>query len=190
MITDNLKKDDILSETSYFKVVNTTPHNVEMIDDNGTSITIGNQYVNDILISADQFTDTVKMTKTELAELFIASPRIAMTVCFRKQDKEKGKRIFAQEKKDKIIEIQNARVSEVENLLSELLDNPISNIIPGEIRVMKGRHYGNPNELGRVQFVDMEQVKDDSKDYETRSRQVDPRTINYLIINKIKYVLK
>ena len=46
------------------------------------------------------------------------------------------------------------------------------------------------NNFGRVDFVDMEIQKDFSLSYDNRFRQVDPRTIEWLIVNGIKYVVK
>ena len=51
---------------------------------------------------------------------------------------------------------------------------------------MKGRHHGHVDELGRVHFVDME-IKGPIA---SKMRQVDPRTIQFLIIDKVKYSLK
>lgn len=55
---------------------------------------------------------------------------------------------------------------------------------------MIGRHYGNLNEFGRLSFIDMEEIKDSSKPYETRIRQVDPRNLLWLIVDGIKYIVK
>lgn len=60
----------------------------------------------------------------------------------------------------------------------------------GEERTMKGRHYGATDPGGRYHFVDMEQENDSSKDYDTRNRLVDPRTLNWLIVNGVKYQVK
>jgi hypothetical protein len=46
------------------------------------------------------------------------------------------------------------------------------------------------NELGRVQFIDMEEEKTPGKDYDSRQRQVDPRSINWFISRGIKYTVK
>ena len=48
---------------------------------------------------------------------------------------------------------------------------------------MKGRHNGEMNNLGRIGFIDMEDTKGFLK-------QVDPRTIEYVIVDDIKYTLK
>jgi hypothetical protein len=124
---------------------------------------------------------------TELADIFKQSTRVAMTVAFNKKDEDKGTRKYNAEVQAAIKKVQDAKVSEVEGLLKELIENPISRVIPGELRVMKGRHYGHMNDLGRINFVDMELPDNDPAN---RERQVDPRTIQYIIVNKVKYNLK
>ena len=126
----------------------------------------------------------------KLADILVNSPRIAMTVAYITKATEKTKKDFDAEKNAKIAEIQNASLKNASSLLSDLIENPITRAIPGKLRVMKGRHYGHVDDLGRVHFIDMELKKDATKDYDTRSRQVDPRTIQYLIVNKVKYTLK
>lgn len=190
MKTTELKKGSILSETSFFKVKELTPKNVIVNDEFGNEVAISHTYVEKVLYSADYFETEEKKTMTELADLFINSPRIAMTVAFYKKDTVKTKKAYEAEKAKLIEDITNARVSDVPILLNELIENPLSKVIPGELRVMKGRHYGNVDELGRIQFVDMELEKELGKDYDSRLRQVDPRTIKFLIVNNVRYFLK
>jgi hypothetical protein len=185
-----IEPGSILSETSFYVVKEVQQTKVIVYDDFGHEITLGTRYVEEICTSADHFTTEEKKSMTELAELFINSPRIAMTVSFITKATEKTKKDFEAEKKAKIDEIQNASMKTANALLNDLMENPITNVIPGKLRTMKGRHYGHVDDLGRVNFVDMEIKKDPTKDYDTRSRQVDPRTIQSLIINKVKYTLK
>lgn len=182
-----LRPGSILSETSFFVVKEVNPTNIVVIDDHDNEITIGDKYVEQVLASADIFETEEKKTMTELADLFINSPRIAMTVAFMKKDTEKTKKAYTAEKQAKIDEITNAKVSDVPRLLNDLIENPITKTIPGELRVMKGRHYGLLDDLGRMQFVDMELPKTDAS---ARLRQVDPRTIQFLVVNGVKYTLK
>lgn len=190
MKTNQLKKGSILSETSFYVVKEVNSMGITVNDDLGNEIVIGSEYVEKILASADVFETEEKKTMTELADLFINSPRIALTVAFMKKDVEKTKKAYNTEKQAKIDEITNAKVSDVPRLLNDLIENPVTKTIPGDLRVMKGRHYGNVDELGRIQFTDMEIVKEAGKDYDTRLRQVDPRTIQYLVVNNVKYSLK
>ena len=61
--------------------------------------------------------------------------------------------------------------------------------LKGEERTMVGRHYGTQDANGRVSFVDME-VETKASGYDARMRLVDPRTLNYLIVGGVKYVVK
>lgn len=180
----------ILSETSFYVVQKILGDKVIVKDDFGHEITLSNRYVNEICISADSWETEEKKSMTELAEIFINSPRLAMTVAYITKPTEKLKRDYDAEKSAKIKEIQNASLSNAAKLLENLIDNPITREIPGKLRVMRGRHYGNPDNQGRIHFIDMELSRDASKDYDTRTRQVDPRTIQYIIVNKVKYTLK
>ena len=180
----------ILSETSFYVVKELRNGQVIVNDDYGHEITLSGRYVSEITVSADIWETEEEKTMTELAEIFINSPRIACTVAYITKPSEKTKRDFEAEKSAKISEIQNATLKNAEKLLSDLIENPITKTIPGKLRVMKGRHYGHKDELGRIHFIDMELTKDPTKDYDTRSRQVDPRTIQWLIVNKVKYTLK
>jgi hypothetical protein len=184
-----ITKGSVLSETSFYKVKEVNKDHLVVTTDDGQDVKISNEYVEKILDSADHVVSEEKKTMTELAELFIGSPRIAMTVAFFKKEVAKTKKAYEAEKKARIDEIQSARVAEVPALLEKLIENPISKSIPGELRVMKGRHYGSVDELGRVSFIDMEKEKGTGAT-DARLRQVDPRTIQYLIIAGVKYILK
>jgi hypothetical protein len=180
----------ILSENSFYVVKEVQQAKIIVTDEFGHEITMGMPYVKEILTCADFYEKEEQKTMTELAELFINSPRMAMTACFITKASEKTKKEFDNEKSAKIAEITNASLKTAATLLSDLIENPITKVIPGKERVIKGRHYGHVDDLGRVNFIDMEIKRDPTKDYDTRSRQVDPRTILYLIINKVKYSLK
>lgn len=177
-----MKKGEIFSESNFYKLEDILANgDVEVIDDKtNEKITLSKKYAEFMLSSASNFIKEEKKNKTELAEIFLANSRIAMTVCFLKQVKE------ADVVSEILTEMQNAKLSDIEKAIKK----GVKKAITGEERVMVGRHYGEINELGRVHFVDMEVVKDLTKSYDVRLRQVDPRTIIYLIVNNIKYSLK
>ena len=190
MDTSKLVKGSILSETSFYTVNEVSGEMVTVTTDNGQKVNIGKEYLRDICSSADQFDKVEKLTKTALADIFINSPRVALTVAFFKQDKPKTKTAIKKEKVAMVEKFQNAKVSELAGLVDEFVANPITDVIPGELRVMKGRHYGKVDDLGRVSFVDMEQDRGSNPEYDARLRQVDPRTIQYVIVGSTKYELK
>jgi hypothetical protein len=78
----DITKGSILSETSFYVVKSVNKDNVTVQDDLGNDINISNEYVEKVLNSADVFTTTEEKTMTQLAELFINNPRVAMTVAF------------------------------------------------------------------------------------------------------------
>lgn len=190
MKASSLKKGAILSETSFYVVEGFEGDSLIVKTDNGQKVKISAKYAEGLLSSADSFSKEEAKTMTELADLFITSPRVAMTVAFFKKDVAKTKKAYEAEKSEAIQRIQDANIAKVPTLLNDLIENPLSKVIPGELRVMKGRHYGSVDELGRIQFTDMELEKESGKDYDSRLRQVDPRTIQFVIVGDTKYSLK
>lgn len=181
--TKKLVKGEILSETSYFTVKEVKSQSTSVTDSNGNELEIGNSYIEKVLNSADQFDNTIELNQTEVIAKFIESSRVATSVHFRKADKPKTKKAFNAEKVSKREEIMLAPTSKVPALLDNLMDNPILDYIPGEMRTMKGYHEGSIDDRGRVQFKDMEDPKGFMK-------QVDPRTIQWIIVNNTKYIVK
>jgi hypothetical protein len=188
--TNNLKKGSILSETSFYVVKEIQTKAVVVIDDMGNELTIGNPYVEKILQSADCFSTTEPKNMSELADIFVNSPRVAMTVCFITKETPKAKKVYEEEIRVAADQVRNAKIGDVDKLLAKLLSNPISKNVPGSERVMRGRHYGTKDDFGRIHFIDMEITKDRALAYDNRSRQVDPRTIQYIIVGNTKYTLK
>lgn len=176
-----MKKGDILSESQFYTVDSILKDgSVIVIDDNANKIQLSKEYAEQMLVSAHDFTKEEKVTKTELAEKFISNPRVAMTVCFFKQVKEA----------DVVSEIMKAYEGSTIKTMETAIKKAVKKGLNGEERIMVGRHYSTTDEFGRVHFIDMEVARDDSKSYDNRSRLVDPRTIQYLIVNNIKYTLK
>jgi hypothetical protein len=84
------KVKNILSESNFYVVDEIkTNGNILVIDDTtGQKIELSKEYAEKMLSSAHDFAKEEKKTKTELAEIFLTSSRVAMTVCFFKQVKE------------------------------------------------------------------------------------------------------
>lgn len=188
----NLKVGEILSETAFYVVKSVKRDgSVEVVDDNGNEIILGKGYVDsDILSSAETFTGTEEKTATELAEIFINSPRIAMTVEFYKKDKPKTKTQFKNEVQTWTENVKNEFLANGVSALEKYATQPVLPYTPGELRIMKGRHYGSLDEFGRVHFIDMEEEKGNKPDFDARTRQVDPRTLVSVTVGGIKYTKK
>jgi hypothetical protein len=176
-----LKVGEILSETSYYVVTKKNSNGIEATS-HGQTIGLGKAYVEQILASASQVDKEEQMSQTDIVNVILANPRTACSIYFKKQDEKKKVGDYKAEKAAKIHQIQNAKVSDVEKLLSDLIDNPIVATIPGAMRLIKGYHNGTQDERGRIQFIDMED--------KSIMKGVDPRTIEYAIVNNIKYIKK
>ena len=176
----NLKVLEVLSETQYYSVVKIKGDKVQLSTDNGENIVVDAKYVDSFLSSAAQFTKEEKITRTELAAVVMSHPRTAMTVCYNKQVKEA----------DVVKEIEETYISSTPKEFSTKLKKAIKQAMNGVERVMVGRHYAGVDAGGRIQFIDMAEKKDPSKDYDTRIRLVDPRTLQYAIVGDVKYIVK
>lgn len=176
-----MQKGNILSESQFYIVeaVNSDGSLVVM-DDNNNKIQLSKEYATKLLQSAHTFTEEKKISKTELAEVFTVNTRIAMTVCFFKQVKEA----------DVTAEIMKAYEGSTIKTMEAAIKKAVKKGLEGEERVMIGRHYGVTDDFGRVHFVDMEVAQDSSKTYDVRQRLVDPRTLQYIIVNNVKYSIK
>lgn len=192
MAKRKLKKGEILSETAFYVVKDILPNGgVLAIDEFENEIELGKGYVeSDILVSADYFETEEEKTATELAEIFINSARIAMSVEFYKKDKPKTKTAIKKETAEWAEKVKAEFMANGASAIEKYAMEPVLPYIPGELRTMKGRHYGGVDEFGRVHFTDMEEDKGSNPDYDARMRQVDPRTLVSVTVNKVKYTLK
>lgn len=177
---NKLKVKEVLSETQYYVVQKISGNKVQLVNDQGENIVVDDKYVENCLLSASQFTTEKVVTKTEAAQIFLNSSGVAITVNFNKQVKDT----------DVVKEIMDTYSSSTPKAFEAALKKAIKSALIGTERTMVGRHYGDLNELGRVQFIDMEEIKLAGKEYDSRLRQVDPRGINWIIVKNIKYTVK
>ncbi len=167
------------SEIQYYTQVDTLADGgIVVLNETGQKISLSPKYVQDCLISADTFSKEEKVTRTQLAEKFISSTRVVMTVCYNKQVK-------STDVKDKLASLEGHTGASFKKELAKVSKT----LLEGEERVMVGRHYGHINEFGRIDFTDMEQEKGDGV-FDGRLRQVDPRTLSWLIVDGVKYIQK
>jgi len=170
----NLKKGNVLSETQFYVVKEINKDEAILLNDTNEEITVSRDYVDKLLNSANDFAKEEKITKTLAAELLLNNPNIALTVNFNKQVKPE----------DVEKEILDAYANNTPSALPAAVKKAVKSAINGVERTMVGRHNGGVNEFGRINFVDMEEKGPN------KTRQVDPRTINWLIVKGIKYVVK
>ena len=176
----NLKKGSIASETQFYVVKEVQEKGVVLLTDDNDEIYVSNGYAEAHLDSADEFTGEEFVTRTELADIFIKSLDVALTINFNKQVKEA----------DVIKDIQNVYQNSVPSQVDKKLKKVVKIALEGEERTMKGRHHGALDNFGRIYFTDMEIVHDVNDKHDPRIRLVDPRGMNWLIVRGIKYSVK
>ena len=178
-----LKVGEVLSETQFYTVDKVKGDKVQLSTDSGENIVVNKTYAESFLASSAQHTSVEKITRTELTEKVVTSPRIAMTVNFNKKvdikDVKKALHALYPNKGGRI-----ASEAAFKKNVNKAID------LKGEERTMIGRHYGTTDSTGRLQFVDMKAIRKVGVDYDSRQRLVDPRTLNWAIIAGIKYQVK
>lgn len=176
----NLKQGEVLSEAQFYTVNKVVGDKVELQPDGGESIVVNSKYVDSFLISGEQTEKEEKITRTDLAAMFISNPNIALSASFNKQVKP------ADVEKEIIEAYENSTPTNFKTAVKAAVKKGQN----GEERVITGRHSGSVDEFGRVHFVDMKLKKEAGKDYDTRQRLVDPRTLNWMILRGTKYIAK
>lgn len=177
----NLVVGEVLSETSFYKVEKIVGNKVQLGAENGDSVIFDEGYVNAFLASANQFTKEEAVTRTEMSEIMVKNAFRAITVNFNKQIKEG----------DIQKEIQEAYENSTPKEFTAKMKAAVKKGLTGEERTMKGYHFGNQDEFGRVHMIDMDIDRDFSKStWDNRQRQVDTRTLNWLIVGDTKYTIK
>lgn len=180
-----LTKTTKLSETQFYTVEQIKGDKVQLKNDLNEMIVVDAAYVEKCLVASDQIDTEKIMSRTDITNLFLSSPNVVLTVNYNKQVKED----------DVKKQLHNLYPNKGGKILSEAdfkskVNAALSGALIGEERTMVGRHYGSQDEFGRVRFIDMNETNDPTKEYDTRQRLVDPRTINYAILRGIKYKVK
>lgn len=135
-----LKKGSIISTTLYMTVNSVNVKNGEIIvtDQHGRQlVTKGKEFIEKAFTSADQFTSTMKVSRTELIEYMLSAKDDVFTASFVKQD--------------------------------------------GTNRTMIAHLIGEETKMGRSLVMDLE---------EGGPKQIDHRTLNWVILNGVKYTVK
>jgi len=175
-----LKVGNKLSETQYYSVVKIVGDKIQLVNGIEQNIVVDKAYVEECLISGEQFTKEEKVTKTDLTNMFLANPNVVFTVSFNKQVKEA----------DVVKEIMETYGDSTPKTMETAVKKAVKRALAGEERILVGYHTGVQDEFGRISAIDMNLEKTVGKDYDTRLRLVDPRQLNFLILKGTKYIVK
>jgi len=152
-------------------------------DEDGNEVTIeGNNLLN-CVSSASSYTTTIECSRTEIVEKFNNNPQTLMTVNYNLKVKEADVVKQIQElypNKGKIVS---------KNDFNRAVKKAVSAGLKGVERTAVGKHSDHVDSFGRYLFIDVEKEKDSTKNNDNRLISIDPRTINWLIVNGVKYIV-
>lgn len=203
----SFKKNDVLSESSHYKVLSTNfDGSVKVLHiESNDEVNIGKGYVEKYIKSADYYTEEVKVGKEDKKDGTLGIRSIwenihssqVFTVCFKKQDKPKSAKKFNSEVNEIVTrvceELDQVKSSKkgvaewAKRTIASLMANPISKYEEGEDRVLRGYKIQFESRDGRYDCVDMDITKTDK---ESGIRPVNINTIKWLIYNGVKYVVE
>lgn len=204
MIEKEIKKGDILSESSHYRVKNILGSRVILEHfESKNEVSIDKEYLHNFCNTADSYITEIKVTKEDKKDGTLGIRSIweniynnkVFTVCFKKQDTKKSNKQFTTEvnalAEQMCKEIDQVKASKkgvadwAKKTLHALMSNPIPKIVEGEDRVLRGYKIQFESRDGKYQCVDM-----DIEDSENNVRLVNINTIKWLIIDNIKYIVQ
>ena len=204
MIEKEIKKGDILSESSHYRVKNILGSSVILEHfESKNEVSIDKDYLHNFCNTADSYIAEIKVTKEDKKDGTLGIRSIweniynskVFTVCFKKQDTKKSNKQFTTEvnalAEQMCKEIDQVKASKkgvadwAKKTLHALMSNPIPKIVEGEDRVLRGYKIQFESRDGKYQCIDM-----DIEDSENNVRLVNINTIKWLIIDNIKYIVQ
>ena len=204
MIEKEIKKGDILSESSHYRVKDILGSSVILEHfESKNEVSIDKEYLHNFCNTADSYITEIKVTKEDKKDGTLGIRSIweniynskVFTVCFKKQDTKKSNKQFTTEvnalAEQMCKEIDQVKASKkgvadwAKKTLHALMSNPIPKIVEGEDRVLRGYKIQFESRDGKYQCIDM-----DIEDLENNVRLVNINTIKWLIIDNIKYIVQ
>jgi len=173
-----IKEGTYLSETQYYKVVEVNGSSVQVENERGFRFGISHGIVEEGSYSADQYNSEQLVTRTQLIEIFSNVGDTVFTVNFNKQPKAE----------DINAAIESANNGKFKSIAE--IKKVVKNAYKGEERTLTGYLVKTETGFGRSTVIDLQQPKGDNPNHDGRLRQVDHRTLNFLIYKNVKYIVK
>ena len=173
-----LETGNFLSETQYYKIISKNGSDTQVENERGFQFSIERDILEEGVYSAHQYNQELKVTRTELIEQLCKVGDSVFTVCFNKQPSVNSI--------NEAIESAN----EDKNISIKELKKIIKNAYKGKERVLTGYLKKTETGFGRSTVIDLEADRGNKSDWDARIKQVDHRTLNWLIFKNIKYIIK
>lgn len=170
-----LKVGDVYSRHSFGKIISIDRFQgmARLENSNGDKWDIGLGVLELEFTIAEQFDGEENLSRTALIELMRSYPRTAMTINF-------NKKVKPNDNADEILNLINEAIKTGKAPTKTAVRKIAANQQVGEERTMIGFHANSFDEHGRLKFQESDKGQ----------RLVDPRTINWMILNRTKYIVK
>ncbi len=204
---NEIEVGDVFSEESHYVVKSVDKSKKQVTfhhTESGKDVNLSFDYVANLLNTSDQYETEVKVGREDkkdgtpgIRTIFekIKSSEV-FTVVFKKQGKAKTKKALEAEREaqraeaiaviDKAKKAKKSMAEAYKTALAFIQDNPLSDTIEGEDRILRGYKIQFVSRDGRYDCVDMDITKTEK---EAGIRPVNINTISQLIYNGVKYVV-
>lgn len=177
-----MKQGQFLSERTYYTIKSVQGDRVIATTSTGDDVELSVDYINTFCSNASVFITTKKVNQTELLKIIASNSSTAMTIEYQKVDVAKSGKTYRTELADRAEVLKNDFLLRGVVALEEALKNPVLNYTPGALRTIVGYPTGVINDNGLLAFIDAED--------KFTLKQVNPRTIKYVMVDGMKYVKK
>jgi hypothetical protein len=168
-----LKPNEWLSGTVYYQILSSNGNSQSVVDSYGNKLSVGNSVLGNEMISASQYDTEERVTRSDMVDKLLNAGSCVFTVTFKKQlTGERVQELLEEEKYD------GQPPAKKRKLCDKVLKS-------GETREMVAYLLSTEHNLGRTNCIDLNLP---ANSY--RVRQVDHRTVESLILRRVKYTLK
>lgn len=163
-----VKEGHVFSRHSFGKVIaiHRGMNRIELRNSEGLQWTVDGAILEQEFSFAEQSDGVEEVSRTRAIEVVTENPRTAMTINFNKKADPKA--------------VAKELAAGQGSLSAKDWNAKVSTLLDGEERTMIGWHYGVFDDHKRLSFIEDEKGP----------RLVDPRTINYVICNRVRYNVK
>jgi len=154
------------SRHSFGKVVSVDSRGFKLRNSNGFEWYITAEILEQEFTFANQHSAEEKVNRTELIQRLSGCPRMSITVNFNKKVKH--------------LDVAKALKDGQGDLSDRKWSLKVRDLVRGEERTLTGHHLGTFDEHKRLYFIDQT----------VGFRLVDVRTVNWAIIDNVKYIVK
>ena len=177
-------KGQIYSLTNFFVEDRVEGDVVYLTNQKGQELKTNKETLKTAMSSADSYSEEQKVTMKELTGIVRENANKAISIYYQTVNKKKSKKAYITELQDQAKEVGKEFMAKGISAIEDALKSPVLEYIPGEMRLFKGYNPGGIGDNGFFNFVDMED------NFMIKSASVNPRTIEYVIVNNIKYIKK